>query len=74
MFTIGWIEKPVLAMYVLSIVEYSVLVNQEGSSMFVNWSQAGPYEVEGKYVQVTNSNSTKRRASLFSVLASSFVP
>ena len=74
MFTIGWIEKPVLAMYVLCIVEYSVLVNQEASSMFANWSQAGPYEVEGKYVLVTNSNSTKRRISLFNGIASSFVP
>lgn len=61
MLTIGWFEKPVLAMYVLCIVEYSVLVNQEGSSMFANWSQAGPNEVEGKYVQITNENSTKRR-------------
>lgn len=47
MFTIGWIEKTVLAMYVLCIVEYSVLVNQEGSFMFAKGSQAGPNEVEG---------------------------
>lgn len=61
MFTIGWIEKTVLTMYVLCVVEYSVLVNQEGSFMFANWSQAGPNEVEGQYVQITNANSTKRR-------------
>lgn len=48
-------------MYVLCVVEYSVLVNQEGSFMFANWSQAGPNEVEGQYVQITNANSTKRR-------------
>lgn len=48
-------------MYVLCIVEYSVLVNQEGSFMFANWSQADPSEVEGQYVQISNANSTKRR-------------
>lgn len=74
MFTIGWIEKTFLAMYVLCIVEYSVLVNQEGSFMFANWSQAGPNEVEGSMFRQLLRKVRREEISFFSVMDSPFVP